>query len=244
MCTVTWLQAGDTYEVFCNRDEQRFRSPAYHPRKGRLNHMTYIAPIDSQAGGSWVGVNERGLTLCLLNHYPTAEIPLPGKPTSRGLLLLSLLEHTSQSQVKNQLRYTHLKDYPPFILLVMEPRQRPLSCTWDGREFVALVLDQHQLPLSTSSFDRENVIKQRRACFKTYLSSYNPLDRQALLAFHKSHVPEAGAYSVCMHRDEAETVSFSHVIVCPQDIHFYHTPQSPCQEDGQPTTLTTLSRSE
>ena len=35
-----------------------------------------IAPIDADGGGTWIAANERGLTVCLLNHYPDAGEPL------------------------------------------------------------------------------------------------------------------------------------------------------------------------
>ncbi|NKB23842.1 MAG: hypothetical protein GKR87_05585 [Kiritimatiellae bacterium] len=62
MCTVTWLHDTHRYEVFFNRDEQRTRLPASPPQIRIRNHMKYMAPIDEQAGGSWIGVNEGGLT--------------------------------------------------------------------------------------------------------------------------------------------------------------------------------------
>jgi hypothetical protein len=61
---------------------------------------------------------------------------------------------------------------------------------------------------------------------------------EELLALHRSHIPEAGPYSICMHREDAETVSFSHVVVAGDSITFSYTPAAPCQ--NVPATTTTL----
>ncbi|HKX45758.1 MAG TPA: NRDE family protein, partial [Planctomycetota bacterium] len=84
MCTVTWIRRVDGFELFCNRDERRTRPAALLPEARRgPSGIEYAAPIDAEAGGTWVAVNERGLALCLLNHYQAAE-PLGRDLASRG----------------------------------------------------------------------------------------------------------------------------------------------------------------
>ena len=39
------------------------------PRIGDVRGVSFVAPIDGDHGGSWIGVNQFGLTLCLLNRY-------------------------------------------------------------------------------------------------------------------------------------------------------------------------------
>src|SRR5438309_2244805 len=47
--------------------------------------------------------------------------------------------------------------------------------------------------------------------------------------FHRSHGEEANAYSPCMHRGDAETVSFSWTVVTREEIRFTYSPAAPCQ---------------
>jgi hypothetical protein len=49
-----------------------------------------------------------------------------------------------------------------------------------------------------------------------------------LMDFHTSHAPIPSAYSPCMHRDNADTVSFSRVTVADGVIEFAYFPKSPC----------------
>ena len=46
--------------------------------------------------------------------------------------------------------------------------------------------------------------------------------------FHTSHAPIPSAYSPCMHRDNADTVSFSLVTVADGVIEFAYLPMPPC----------------
>ena len=67
MCTLTWRTAGGGYEVFFNRDERRTRPPARPPAVHRAAGVSYVSPIDAEAGGTWLAVNELGTTLALEN---------------------------------------------------------------------------------------------------------------------------------------------------------------------------------
>ena len=49
----------------------------------------------------------------------------------------------------------------------------------------------------------------------------------AHLEYHASHGREPGPCSVCMHRADAETVSFSRVRVDDSLVRFYYAPHSP-----------------
>jgi len=94
MCTVSWLRDEHGYDLFFNRDERRTRAGADPPGVERVGSTRIIAPRDGEAGGSWVAVNDRGLSVALLNGYrtgDTAEAPPPGGEwTSRGHLVMGL----------------------------------------------------------------------------------------------------------------------------------------------------------
>src|SRR6185312_11981515 len=75
MCTVSWIHAREGYQLLCNRDERHTRRPAQAPTVRQNGGVRFIAPIDGEEGGSWIGVNEFGLTLCLLNRYDPLVVP-------------------------------------------------------------------------------------------------------------------------------------------------------------------------
>src|SRR5260221_11105891 len=81
MCTVSWLHEDDGYHLLCNRDEKLSRAPALPPRIQERNGVRYVAPIDGNFGGAWIGANEFGVSICLLNGVTRC-----GGVRSRGLL--------------------------------------------------------------------------------------------------------------------------------------------------------------
>ncbi len=273
MCTVTWLQNADGYEVFCNRDELKTRKPALPPAYAERNGVRYLAPIDLDGGGSWFGVNEFGVTLCLVNHYPHANLvahlsdeiipplraargvsldhetlsklsavvarkntpltPLKGGIDgkdfrSRGLLLTELMNCASTEVFEQRLRNEPLEQYRPFVLLAFEWRGGFRMAEWNGASLQARRLAHADLPVTSSSFATNEVIASRKASFAKLTPARAKRDRATLAQFHRSHIPERGAYSVCMHRHDAETVSFSHVRVTNTEAVFRYVSASPC----------------
>lgn len=110
MCSVTWSLSDTGYQVFFNRDEQRSRAlalpPAIYDRQG----VAVMMPLDPQGQGSWISLNQFGLSLCLLNNYQ-GRVP-DGTLISRGLLLKSLRDPLRLN--KSRLR---LKNWRCLVLL-------------------------------------------------------------------------------------------------------------------------------
>lgn len=231
MCTVSWLHHNGGYQVLFNRDELKTRKPALPPRIVQQGGMRFIAPVDGNAGGSWIGVNQRGLTLCLLNRYQDAPTHPPSHPyTSRGLLLMRLLDSCSHIHLLERLEALDMAHYQPYNLLVLAPEQSARLVQWNGREMVIEHDAEASMPLCSSSYDHGRVIAGRQQQFQQMVSAAGRVDAAMLYAFHRSHTPEPSAYSVCMHRSDASTVSFSWIKVDGQRrrIAFLYQPHSPC----------------
>ncbi|HEX5085378.1 MAG TPA: hypothetical protein VFY40_25355, partial [Blastocatellia bacterium] len=64
--------------------------------------------------------------------------------------------------------------------------------------------------------------------FNSLSAKSGKVDDRLLDKFHSSHFPAASAYSTCMHRDDARTVSFSKVNVSQDGIEFFYHADSPC----------------
>lgn len=232
MCTVSWFFNENGYELFFNRDELRTRQIALPPAIYQAEGTRFIAPIDKDAGGTWIGVNQYGLSLCLLNYYhSTPQRSYNDRDyISRGQLVKSLLTCRSPIEVIQHTEVFDWQQFRPFSLVIFAPGEPVKSLTWNG--------DSEQLqtagitaPLASSSFQPENVINGRRQQFL----SATPFDSATLYRnYHASHLPEKGAYSVCMHRPDACSVSFSHIAVREAEIAFHYTPGSPCTTTADP----------
>ena len=233
MCTVSWLHDRDGYQLLCNRDEKLSRSPALPPAIRQRDGIRYVAPVDTDFGGAWIGTNERGVSVCLLNGTGAA-----GGARSRGLLIPELLTAVRSKEVVERVSKADLSPYAAFTLAILEPGRPTAVIDWDGREKAIRPQGEHMMPLVSSSFDSQGVQARRREEFARRLDAAGKLDSSVLFAFHESHGGRADAYSPCMHRADAKTVSFSWIRVSSAAVKFFYAPAAPCQwRPGQSQTL-------
>ena len=224
MCTVSWIHDKDGYQLLCNRDEKLTRKPAQEPRLAVRNETRFLAPVDGDFGGTWIATNEFGVSLCLLNgpHGRSTEAT-----RSRGLLLLDLIPLSSIAAVSTNVQAADLSVYAPFTLAALEPGKPAKVIAWDGSQTKIGELAESHFMLTSSSFDTEAVCKSR---IEEYVrASKGVVNTDVLLDFHRSHTPARSAYSTCMHRADAETVSFSRIQVADSQIDFFYSPSAPCK---------------
>lgn len=225
MCTVSWLFSNHGYELFFNRDELKSRQRATRPSLKTLHQTQIISPIDTDAGGTWITVNEHGLSLCLLNHYAAQQVIDQRDWISRGLLVQALSHFADTSMLLSQLKAIKLSHYRPFDLLALSPNNQVWQAHWDG--FELQIKQPTLMPLTSSSYATDKVISCRLKHFRN-IQKEQPLNPTQLRQYHASHSPEAGAFSVCMHRDNGQTVSFSHIRVDQSQVYFDYYDGSPC----------------
>jgi len=68
VCTVSIVPVVDGCRVMCNRDERRTRAVAQPPRTWPTEVSWATYPQDPVSGGTWIGVNDDGLVVALLNR--------------------------------------------------------------------------------------------------------------------------------------------------------------------------------
>ncbi len=212
MCTVSWLHQPDGYHLLCNRDEKRTRGIAAPPRIGVSGGVRYLAPVDADHHGTWIAVNEFGLSVCLVNgsHRPAAR--------SRGLLVAELARAREVHDAANLILTTDLTPYAPCSLLFLQPAHPALIARWNGERLGFLPDGEVHKPLTSSSVDPEGAMHERTREFAR-IPRTTPDD---LYDFHRS--PAA-----CVHRADAETVSFSWIVVAGREIRFRYSPLAPCR---------------
>ncbi len=216
VCTLTYLLHDNGYELYFNRDEQLSRSIAIPPQ---FNHLIKaIYPVDPQGGGTWLAVNQQGLSLALLNNYQVSTSETKNS-LSRGKLILLLLQH--KGCLIKQLETMELKFYRPFQLCIfpadLSIQNNNIGCVkWDGKN---LKKHNHDLPITSSSVDYFNVKKIRQLKFNQLVDS-KIITSEHLRRFHYS-TEKTGKYSVNMQRNDAKTVSISHITVNQQVSYHY-----------------------
>jgi hypothetical protein len=232
VCTVSWVQQPGGYHLLANRDEKRTRGRAFAPAIRECGGVRYVAPIDSDFGGTWIATNEFGVSVCLLSGDAGNQNPFPSRQRSRGLLLRELAWETTGADCLLSLRQLDLSPYAPFVLLILEPDRPAILAEW-SRERLTVDSAADQMPLTSSSFDSCGVRRSRLSEFERRAGMAARVDPTLLYQFHASHGTAvdatADAYSPCMHREDAETVSFSWVVVTREEVRFLYSPSAPCR---------------
>ncbi|WGK68326.1 NRDE family protein [Candidatus Haliotispira prima] len=202
MCTMSWWQEGPDFHLLFNRDELQSRKPARPPQYSQRDGQQLLAPVDADAGGTWLGAGSAGFLLCLLNYYPPHNSPgslsYLGSPEvsfrSRGELIPLLLANPQLLQ--SPLADRNLSCYRPFSLISFDLRRaivQTQGIRWDGKML-------HNLPsapgvLSSSSCFSQEVETARLAYFDRLekdpgegQKEDDTLSRH--LRYHTSHGPE------------------------------------------------------
>ncbi len=227
MCTVTWWRGPDRYELFFNRDELKTRKTASGPHLATRGGIEYLAPIDGDSGGTWIFVNAHGLVACLLNRYPNTALDSGRSLQSRGSLMLNLTDCSEIDELCRRLKAERLERYRPFHVVALSLGEDARKWTWDGQELSDCGDATLEMPVTTSSYSSREVKRERVRQFQRLLEKRGRLHPELLSEYHLSHSPERGAWSVCMIREDAETLSHNRIKVGPDEIVFSYQAKEP-----------------
>lgn len=189
-------------------------------------------PTDPDGGGSWISVNAQGMSLALLNRYEESPQDLPGPFTSRGLLVRELAWAADQDTVARELGSMGLGTYRPFTLATIGPGRVPHLFDWDGSHLNRSAVTQPGLVRASSGSNQVEAERERGALFRAAAEGSGGLIVADLERLHRSHLPEKGPLSICMHREEAATVSLSLITVLDRSISILYVDGSPGETAG------------
>ncbi|MEO8275756.1 MAG: NRDE family protein [Thermoanaerobaculia bacterium] len=210
MCTASWLTDGPRFHLLFNRDELLRRSrgvaPELHAREG----VAYLSPTDPQSGGTWFAATERGLLVALLNRNvdgQTSGSTTPGR-RSRGSLIPELVGARTIAEFNRLLEALDLSECPPFRMFANLPGEPHSSgAVWNGERLSIQAITTPSGLLCSSSRGDQRATEVRSALWSERAAERAALGAEALRRFHRSHEPERSAVSVCMHREDAQSVS-------------------------------------
>jgi len=239
MCTLSFVPNDRGYFVSMNRDELLSRGTALSPQLFRSGTASALYPYEPD-GGTWLAANEFGVTLALLNWNDAAKTMGGEKQKSRGLVIPVLIGSSGASEVNETLRTQPLSGTLPFCLVGVFAREREVGeWRWDGQR---LMHNRHSWNIRhwfSSGWSDETAAARRGATFDAARSDADAGSLAWLRRLHRSHQPEPGAFSVCVHRDDASTVSYSEIVCGPTKLEFSYQPGQPCadREFSKPVAL-------
>ncbi len=233
MCTASWWFSPDNqrYQLWFNRDEQRTRALAHPPVTHTNGATTWLCPHDPQSGGTWLSVNQHGLTVCLLNNYAA---PHPAAALSRGALVLACAAAPDFAVIHALVHEHRWRALPGFHLLALQRGGHAQSWHWDTHELITNIAPSS--PFTTSAFDSTRIIAERQSVYQK-LPAHDP---DQLATYHDQHNPARSAESVLMARPDATTVSQSRIEVGPTHAIFQYRSGLGPEMLNQPFQTTTL----
>ena len=250
MCTVTIHRTPEEILVTMNRDEVVVRAPELPPRLHEAQgDLVWIAPHDSEKGGTWMGVNSCGVTACLLNAYLPGESLLPdtsGRYRSRGEIIPTLLEVGNAGRVRTWLLEEFCPESYPSFTLLLTTETGTLGYEWfrQGRPELTSH-DAEWFIQSSAGWDSDEVRVWREERFAAWrdngCASYGTLPQ-----FHVLQDPENAEFSPLMKRSWSATRSITQARVDFQegrvDLRYWPdpTPEARVPAAHLRTGLTTL----
>lgn len=153
MCTLIIVREEGRIRLAANRDERLDRPssvPRWHPLPARGGAGLW--PVDEEAGGTWIGRNERGLLAALTNRFWT---PVQKGRPSRGRWVPEALRHaTAQESLAALTRQIEPKAENGFHLLIADTDQAAVLVS-DGARLRKVCLPMGASIITERSFGPE-----------------------------------------------------------------------------------------
>ena len=229
MCTLTVVAGSDTYRIAMNRDEKIARGAGDPPEMYEFDGTRAIYPNDGE-GGTWIAANEYGIGLALLNWN---DIALSGaaaaKTRSRGLVVPALIDSRSLSDLHAVFGVSNFKGMMPFRLVGVFPFEQEIwEWRWDSTQLEFQVHEWKSRHWFSSSLSDKQAESLRGAACRAAQDESDAGSVPWLRRLHASHVSGPGPFSLCVHREDAKTLSYTEVTCTPSTVAVEHFLASPC----------------
>jgi hypothetical protein len=229
MCTLTVFPRDNGYRLGMNRDEKIARGAGLPPFVHDVDGTGVIYPSDGD-GGTWIGVNEHRSAFALLNWNDAVPASLAAQKTrSRGSLIPRLIGLRVLKEVHCLLADQDLDGVLAFRLVGVFLSEKEIGeWRWNSArlEFVLHRWEARHW-FSSSLSDEQAGIVRSAACLAARTQP-DAGSAEWLRRLHASHSDLTGRLSLCVHRTDVRTLSYSEIECGPFTIRMRHSVGSPC----------------
>jgi hypothetical protein len=195
-----------------NRDELRSRLVALPPVAHEAAGIVAVFP-NEPGGGTWIGINNAGICLALINWHA-----LPAKPVtpgvSRGIVVKELIQLVALEDLARLLKALPLDSMPAFRLIAVASRETWVrEFQWDQRKVIAIQHSWVPRHWFSSGMNEKFVELERAEVCRRAWTEPGAGELSWLRRLHRSHRPHRGRLSICMHGQEANTVSYTEIAI-------------------------------
>jgi hypothetical protein len=241
MCTISFLPNTHGFYLAMNRDEKLDRFAALAPTIVDLERRRAVFPSEP-TGGTWISVNDAGICLALINWHRVEREPKHDL-VSRGEVIRALAGKLGMDDIADGVAKLPLRKLRPFRLIAIVPSERSVAewrwnlewstmrdHEWRARHWFSSGFDERR-----AEFERQRTCDAARAHQSTKNLNW-------LRQLHRSHAPKRGPFSICMHRRDASTVSYTEVAVSEKRATMRYKAGPCCSNGGIVTKTISLAR--
>jgi transport and Golgi organization protein 2 len=242
MCTVSFLPKPQGFYLAMNRDEKLDRFTALPPKIVDLAGRRAIFPREP-TGGTWISANNAGVCLALINWHRIEREP-KHDVVSRGQIVRELAGKSSTDAIAKGVMKLPLRKLRPFRLIAIVPSERlVIEWRWNLEGLTMRNHDWQRQHWFSSGLDEPRAERERQRVCDAAHNQQSAGNLRWLRQLHRSHAPRRGPFSICMHRPDATTVSYTEVAVSKRRATMRYKP-GPCCSNGASVTRTiSLARS-
>jgi len=230
MCTLSIITRENGYLLGMNRDERIARGAGLPPEFHESCGFQAIYPSDGE-GGTWIGGNEHGAAFAVLNWSDVIPQEVqPVKTHSRGGLVPALIRSRTLQESQQTLATLNCEGMLPFRLVGIFPAESRIGeWRWDLSKLDFTLHGwqaRHWFSSSLSDLQAEGM--RGNACRDAWKQS-DAASSAWLRRLHASHGDAPGPFSLCVHRTEVKTLSYTEIECTPEKLRMEHFLGSPCE---------------
>jgi hypothetical protein len=232
MCTLTFIPKPGGYLIGMNRDENRLRAAALLPSITERNGMETVYPREAETAGTWIAANATGVAMAILNQN---RGPHTGdKLRSRGTLIPEVIHCLGMREIVPRIERLDLSGMLPFLALAISPQEQVIvEWRWDGASLKSRPWTWRDHHWFSSGISDSLATQVRGAFCHTAWQRRDAGSADWLRRVHAAHTPVRGSFSVCVHRPEAATVSYTEIAFDGRDLVMRYHAGQPCQALGR-----------
>lgn len=219
MCTVSFCINQGEVIFTSNRDERTIRPASTMPMVENVGIKNIIYPKDPQSGGTWIGCDNRGNCIILLNGGFEMHQLREKYRMSRGTIVK---ESIGSNDPLKYIKEVELSDIEPFQV-ILYGNGRLDRMVWDGSEkhFFDLDIEKTHIFSSVTLYD-EKMRSDREMWWEDFLKSHER-NGENIFKFHSTYKSEDRNSGLVINRENiVKTYSVSQIILNNDQGKFKH----------------------
>lgn len=214
MCTVVFIPGKDGYSFASLRDEDPMRMRAIMPAVYTEERVSFLSPLDPVGKGTWIGVNEYGNIIILLNGGFSSHIKKQNYAASRGTIVKNLLTDESPVIAWSMI---DLKEIEPFTLIVWTTGKL-FHLVWDGHKKHRMLLSNN-IPhiFSSATLYEEPAARKKEELFNEWMNSGPLITAASAQLFFTTASPDSQNGFIINRAEKIKTLSYSFIEIKKQE---------------------------